>query len=379
MNSWTLWLASSLALVGLGCSSPSGSEDGGSEDSSTEDSGAQDAGNDAATGDADTSTADTGVDGGTAVYRSIFSTGFEGTSEVVVIDSEFGDITGSEPERANSDFELIENSAPIGELRLYFEDGTPADRYAIIEEFPVSTANRALLTQVDLPAIVDEANHASEATDVACNDDPPGSRKGRIQVVMRNNVALREFEYTVRLYLGAGFRALASSPRQNHWMTIGEYWNNLARQPNPFRISLGLHNHADRPGELSWVLKADERRVDTGGTLRWFHVWDGEEQVADEAVPLEEWVTIRVRVVEGDRDSGRVTLWRIDDTGTEHVLIDVHDITHDPDDAEPDGFADINPIKLYTSGEVICGVQAGASVPLQIWWDDFELRGSVAG
>ena len=44
------------------------------------------------------------------------------------------------------------------------------------------------------------------------------------------------------------------------------------------------------------------------------------------------------------------------------------------DGAVPDGIAEFNPLKLYTSGTLVCALKGlDPPVPLEIWWDDFAI------
>ena len=98
--------------------------------------------------------------------------------------------------------------------------------------------------------------------------------------------------------------------------------------------------------------------------------------MADFEVPIEEWFTLHVALEEGDERTGRATVSLVMPTGERRVLIDVNDITHDPDTppGELDGFKDVNPVKLYTAGQLVCGLR-GEGLPLEIWWDDLAFGG----
>ena len=96
--------------------------------------------------------------------------------------------------------------------------------------------------------------------------------------------------------------------------------------------------------------------------------------MADFEVPIEQWFTIHLSMVEGDASTGRTVLSLVESDGSLTTLLDVQGFTHHPDMPASmlNGFKDINPIKLYTSGELTCGLKA-AGLPLEIWWDDFAI------
>jgi hypothetical protein len=60
------------------------------------------------------------------------------------------------------------------------------------------------------------------------------------------------------------------------------------------------------------------------------------------------------------------------DGGAKSVIYDLTKITHNSKDPSPDGVTDYNPIKLYTSKELI-DYMGSKGKTLQIYWDDFKL------
>ncbi len=75
---------------------------------------------------------------------------------------------------------------------------------------------------------------------------------------------------------------------------------------------------------------------------------------------------------EGDAQTGRVYLAITPDGKPRQVVFDVTGWTYCPTSPTPDGITDWNPLKLYTSKEVVRFVK-GQEKTLQIYWDDFEL------
>ena len=74
---------------------------------------------------------------------------------------------------------------------------------------------------------------------------------------------------------------------------------------------------------------------------------------------------------EGKAGVGRFYFAVTPDGGTKTVVFDVIEPTCNPDDQAPDGFKDINPIKLYCDKDIPQWLQArGRS--LKVYWDDFE-------
>ena len=54
------------------------------------------------------------------------------------------------------------------------------------------------------------------------------------------------------------------------------------------------------------------------------------------------------------------------------VVFDVADFTHNTTDPVPNGFTGYNPMKLYTSKEVVAFMKSQGKT-LQLYWDDFKL------
>lgn len=100
------------------------------------------------------------------------------------------------------------------------------------------------------------------------------------------------------------------------------------------------------------------------------------EYVAEAAVPRNQWFFIKVEIVEGDADNGRVKLWLKPQQGLPTNMLEVEGFTYHPEQpaAELDGFKDIHAIKLYTSGNLICALQSvQPPARLRVWWDNFAL------
>ena len=99
-----------------------------------------------------------------------------------------------------------------------------------------------------------------------------------------------------------------------------------------------------------YVRAAGQMREDDGGS--WGdYVWDITN--TDFVVPVQKWMTLRVYFAEGDECTGRFVLSIQPDGEAETVVHDIRDFTHHPDNPNPDGLTDFNPIKLYTDEEIV--------------------------
>jgi hypothetical protein len=95
----------------------------------------------------------------------------------------------------------------------------------------------------------------------------------------------------------------------------------------------------------------------------WDDVWTAASEVP---VPIDTWFTLQIAVIEGDGDSGQVFV----KIGA-NVLFDIQDWTCHPDKPEPDGFENLNTMKLYTSGGALDQLPDGRA--FVILWDDFTI------
>ena len=75
---------------------------------------------------------------------------------------------------------------------------------------------------------------------------------------------------------------------------------------------------------------------------------------------------------EGDADNGRFYLAIQPDGEEKQVVFDVNRYTHNSEEPSPDGVSDFNPLKLYTSKNLIDYMNDNEKT-LQIYWDDFKL------
>lgn len=90
------------------------------------------------------------------------------------------------------------------------------------------------------------------------------------------------------------------------------------------------------------------------------------------AAPVGEWLTLTYVFIEGDKDTGRLVFKVRRADGSEHTVFDIHNCTHHPDKAQPDGLHSWNPLKLYCHQNTVNWVRENGGL-LQVYWDDFEI------
>lgn len=291
---------------------------------------------------------DLSTETGTGVL--VFKSGYGGSSAGTPADAHT-DITGVEPELPSmSDWQqTLEQVDGVGQFFLYYETGTPSQRFAKIIDDPTSPGNRVLhfwLNEAAIPY------------------DDGTKYKGRIQATLSGNSALREFTLRHRLYIHSDLAALKSAPSFG-WLTIQEFWNNLPDETFPFRISINIQKPSDTDTELRLGAHGQVKSA-TG----WDNVWESVNTTFP--LPVGEWITLQTYVREGSAQDGVFQVLVTDKTGTTTTLIDVQGFTHHPDDPAPAGFGNFNPMKLYAPDRIIDPMRT-AGLTLQLYWDDFEL------
>ncbi len=305
------------------------------------------------------------------VPNLIFQSGFEQGTQHVQTTSADGPCTDDlwgEDESVGIKGDWINDleDGLLGKGHFCFGGGTFRQRGVRLTKDPENHGNQVLHTWIAAP------NENISDDNKVCNRDKKGSRKARVQHVLKDNPTLSEFQYRVRLRLGKpAFEAMVNSPYKITWMTIGEFWNNSPEQEHPFRVTLNLVKAEERRGASFYFGLKGEKQNEA--TLEWEQVWR-EQIVSDVAVPLGEWFTFEVGLREGNRQSGRARVHVTKADGLRYKVADVRDWTYHPE-GTPDGFQSINTMKLYTSGQVMCGLRQRGHV-LQAWWDDYAIGGS---
>jgi hypothetical protein len=285
----------------------------------------------------------------------IFQSGFEPGSNVVAKGSD-ADIAGKDlsvdaPNDWVADFD---NHTEVGNFNLQYQGGTESQRFARIIEEPGNPDNHVLHFWLN------EANVEG--------------KKGRIQAnIYGNAVGWKEFYQSVRIFLPEDFNTVRTYPEKISWLTIAEYWNNITWSqsvPNRFRITLGIGKPTAGDGDLYFILDGQDCELFANGSQKYTTLWD--EINMNVKVPIGKWFTAEYYYREGDSKTGRYYMTIQPDGGEKVVVFDVHKVTHNSQDKNPDGVTDFNPLKLYTSKGLIDFMRSKDKT-LQIYWDDFKL------
>ncbi len=376
-----------LMVCAAGCNSGStpapadaGRHDTGLVDAGTPDAGVGDVGAPDA-GLADTGNEDAGDTGTTRVH---FQSGFEPDTRVVTtrLTKCSNDLEGAQitPSLSRSDWTSHLEATPLGTTRFCYGG---ADRCEAANE-PNCQRGIELVDDPDDPSntvlrtwLKEPAENVSDTDNQACSNseglDDRMARKARVQMSIAAASPVNELTYSIRIKLSEeAFATLVREyPDRVRWMTLGEYWNNqdnAAPNSQTFgdrsRVTLNVVNNGPNT-PFRFGLKADwQADGATGWTPTW-HEPDGA------LVPIGSWFTLTVRLTAGDATRGRIVITMTASSGEETVLFDVAKANQYPQ-GDVVGFTHIQPIKLYTSGNLVCGLKR-YNKTLEAWWDDLRV------
>ncbi len=283
----------------------------------------------------------------------IFHSGFEPNTSTIDESSGSVDIIGIDASvSAPNDWENdLEDHPNIGTFKVQYQGGDSTMRLAEIAQDPLNASNNTLWFWIKEPNV--------------------GDIKGRVQAnLYESDAGIKKLFYSARLYLPADFNVVKNAPFDFDWLTLAEFWNNAnwTGEDNIFRMKIDLKKVAESPDSLR--VRAAAQAYNTQNNNWSDDVW--EYTNPDFLVPVQKWMTFKMYFIEGDACNGRFILTITPDGEEETVVHDITNFTHHPSDPDPDGLKHFNPMKLYTSDDVIDYV-TGAGGLLNVHWDDFEI------
>ncbi len=252
------------------------------------------------------------------------------------------------PEKSDFDKDMDQNPDG-GEFLLEYTGGDEAKRYARIIPEPGNPDNKVLHFWLN------DSWLASE-----------NQVKARVQANIygiRN--PYKEVYQSIRVFLHEDFNALKKYPHKIGWLTISEFWNNewwVEGEEYGFRITLGIGKPTNDESELNFILDAEN-----AGQKQ---VWRGDN--TSFKVPVGKWFTMEYYIKEGNRETGRFYLAVTPDGEKKQVVFDIRNFTHNTYDPSPNGLSGYNPMKLYTSKEIVAFMKEQDKT-LQIYWDDLRV------
>lgn len=283
----------------------------------------------------------------------LFQSGFE--NDQVIPRGSDADLVGADLnfKEKNDWVRDLDNHPEIGNFNIQFhQGGDSTSRWARVIPEPAKPSNHVLTFWLNQPS--------------------PTQANGRIQGNIYGNKGMKEFSQSERVYLHPDMNTLKEFTKNIHWLTIAEFWNNITWSqtvPNRFRITLGIGKTLASTDDLYFILDAEDCELFADDSQKYTKVWA--EVNKSVKVPIGKWFTMEYYYKEGNKENGRFYMAITPEGGTKQVIFDVKNITHNTTDPAPDGVSDFNPIKLYTSKELVQFMNAKRKT-LQIYWDDFK-------
>ncbi|MDR6562310.1 MULTISPECIES: hypothetical protein [unclassified Arcicella] len=287
----------------------------------------------------------------------VFQSGFEGSTKVVqdLNTNDYGapyehiegrDNTLTSKNDWSNDWATILKG---NSMQIQYTGGDATKRFAKVIPEPKNLANHVLQFWLD------DAWLASE-----------NQEKARIQANLYGiKSGFKEYSQSVRVFLTDDFNVLKNYPQKISWLTISEFWNNewwVKDEKYGFRISLGIGKPTAQSSDLNFILNAENN-----GQIE---VWNANN--TNVKVPIGKWFTMNYYIKEGNKENGRFVISITPDGEQTQTVADVTNFTHNTTDLNPNGITGYNPLKLYTSKDVVHFVKSKGKT-LQIYWDDFKL------
>jgi hypothetical protein len=293
----------------------------------------------------------------------LFNSGFEENSKVIprskAVDTD-DDIVGKDLslDGPNDWVEDIDENSQLGNFNLQYQGGDISMRFARIVPEPNNPDNKVLHFWVNQPNV--------------------NGTKARIQANIYESRAqkmegIKELYQSVRIFIPKEMEVLKSYPGKIGWFTILEVWNNIQwiDDPFPFRITAGIGKPTAEKSELHFLVGAEDYEyANDDNKGKYIELWH--EMNTKINVPLGKWITLEYYIKEGDKNTGRFYMLMTPDGGEKQMVFDIHNYTHNSNDPDPDGITLWNPMKLYTSKNLVNFVKK-QGLALELYWDDFVI------
>ena len=279
-----------------------------------------------------------------------FQSGFDGETKVVPYTNGNHKLIGGDKILRYSNWSTdVEKRARAKSVNINYTGGDSTKRFAKIIPEPGNPKNNVLQFWLNEPFLASE-----------------NQEKARVQIDFYGiEGGYKEFYQSVRVFLTEDFNEIKTYPHQITWCTISEFWNNewwVQGEKYGFRVTLGIGKPTAESRDLNFILNAE----DAGQK----EVWESDN--TELKVPVGKWFTMDYFFREGNAETGRFWMSVTPDGEPTQVIFDVHNYTHMTKDPSPNGLTGYNPMKLYTSKELVSYVKSQGKT-LQIYWDDFKL------
>ncbi len=289
----------------------------------------------------------------TYTEQLLFQTGF---NETTIVNGEYNDaiFSGADPDLEDAnDWDEFQNHSTIGTAKISYEDGSDSQRLASVIDDPDSPGNAILKFNIKEPHIK-EGSH----------------KKGRVQLNVNNNKCIREIYQTVRVKFHSDMSILKEWEEPIHWLSIFEFWNNAdwTKEKFPFRVTVNLNKSERGPVDnIFFNVKGDYKK--NCKVCKWHDDWD--QTNTEFPILFGEWMEIELYLKEGDKDNGRFYMAVTPEGGAKQVLFDITNRTQHEKEKCPDGYTQMQPLKLYTSDKLI-NYMSDQNKELSVYWDDWK-------
>ena len=123
--------------------------------------------------------------------------------------------------------------------------------------------------------------------------------------------------------------------------------------------------------DLYFMVDAEDYEYGTGNRRgRYIRIWH--EMNAEIPISIGRWTTLEYYIREGDKRDGRFYMAMTPEGGQKQIVFDIPNYTYNTKDPNPEGITHWNPIKLFTSRDLIHYVQREGKA-LQLYWDDLAI------
>ena len=272
--------------------------------------------------------------------------------------SERVDLLGEPPASAceRTAATAVRPEVAAGAIQVQYQGGNLTERSAQVMSDPEKVGNQFLRFQIRSPNVRNARGQAE---------------KGRVQLNVYGNRGVHEVRARMRMRLGVGMAAISQYPGQMQWLTISEWWNDgdWTQSSFPFRVSVNLVKSQARSG-APLHFKVHAQTFDRA-LKKWTPtLWEKIDESFD--VPVGKWLDLEYYWREGNTATGQFSLTVTPEGGASHSVFNIVGWTQHPQATEPSGLVNFNPMKLYTSRELINFMKARGQV-LEIDWDDLDL------
>lgn len=299
--------------------------------------------------------------------KLLFNSGFESGSKIIhgkdpfTSDDDIGgiDISVSSPNDWVTD---IDNSSYLGLFNLQYQGGDTTMRIARIVPEPGNPENQVLHFWLNEPNVNNGSKARIQANIYESQNDKINGTK--------------ELYQSVRLYLPEDMEVVKKYPNKISWLTILEVWNNIQwiDDPFPYRLTVGIGKPSAESRDLHFMVDAEDYEYATESSKgRYVELWH--DMNTNVSVPIGNWVVLEYYLKEGNQQNGRFYMAMTPEGGEKQVIFDIRNFTHNTNDPNPDGITLWNPMKLYTSKDLVNYIR-GEGKTLQVYWDDLEIRGN---